>query len=87
MAAKISKLNQELGLSEEMFELTIKKPLDNSDLIQTERKVGKTILHGTSRKNEVSADYSKRLKKTINMFLSSSYDTLIIVGKMIKKSE
>lgn len=87
MAKKTLIMNQALGFDGEKFELKIKKPSDNWGLIEHERKVNGKVTFGRSEESKISDELGVRFKRTIEAFLNSSYEELIIIGKLIEKSE
>lgn len=87
MAKKVLVMNQALGFDGEKFELTINKPLGDSVWIDYERKINGHVLHGSSKEDEISEELGVRFKRTIEAFLGSPYEKLVIIGKVIEKCE
>lgn len=84
MATKINKKDRDLGFSDDTFELVIRKPKDGSVWCETELKAGKKVQTSIWKEGEAPEKLAKRLKTTAEAFLDSSFDTLILVGKVVK---
>ena len=84
MATRINKKDQSLGFSSDTFELVIRKPKDGSVWIETELKAGKNTQTAFWKESEAPEKVAQRLNKTMQAFLDSSFDTLILVGKVVK---
>ena len=84
MATKINKTDQLLGFTNDTFELVIKKPEANSVWCEVELKVGKSIQVLEWKEGDAPESLAKRMKSTFEAFLKSSFNSLVIVGKVVK---
>ena len=87
MAEVINKADKKLGFDGDTFELVVRKPKDGSVWVEGELKAGKNIQTSMWKENEASEFIAGRMKSTIEAFLKSSFDSLILVGKVVKEEK
>lgn len=85
MANFISKKNRKLGFDSDEFQLVITKPNDGSVWQIVSLQAGEYQCDSLWRTEETPKIMAKRLEKTIELFMDSSYDTLVLTGRVMNK--
>ena len=87
MATNINKTDKLLGFTSDTFNLVIRKPKDGSLWAEVELKIGETTQTSKWKKYDASESLAKRVKSTVEAFFKSSFDGLILVGKVVKEKK
>lgn len=84
METKINKKDQKLGFDSDTFEMIVRKPKKNSVWFECELKSGSSETINIFKANEVSEKLAARMKTTIEAFVNSSFEAIILTGKVVK---
>lgn len=87
MATKINKIDKLLGFTNDTFEMVIRKPKDGSLWAEVELKVGENTQTLKWKKYDAPESLAKRMKSTLEKFFKSSFDGLVLVGKVVKEKK
>lgn len=87
MATKINKKDRNLGFDSDTFELIVRKPKENSVWFEVGLKAGKNEIDSLFRSDHVAEKLAARLKSTVESFIDSSFDALILVGKVVNENK
>lgn len=87
MATKINKIDKLLGFTNDTFQMVIRKPKDGSLWAEVELKVGENTQTLKWKKYDAPESLAKRIKSTLEAFFKSSFDGLVLVGKVVKEKK
>lgn len=84
MATKINKKDQKLGFDSDTFKMIIRKPKKDSVWFECELTAGSSNTTNIFKESEVPEKLAARMKKTIEAFIDSSFESLVLEGKVLK---
>lgn len=84
MATKINKKDQKLGFDSDTFKMIVRKPKKDSVWFECELTSGSSNTINIFKENEVAEKLAARMKTTVEAFINSSFESLVLEGKVVK---
>lgn len=87
MAKIINKNDRKLGFDSDEFQLVVRKPNDGSVWYIVSLQAGENQYDSLWKEEETPKMMAKRLEKTLKLFMDSSYDTLVLTGRVMNNKK
>lgn len=87
MANNITKKDRKLGFESDNFKLIVTKPKGNSVWYETQIEAGEHEMIKDWKEEELAEAIAKRFKATIEAFIDSSFEAIVLVGKVLKSTK